>query len=165
MLHHQVNTLFEFLTKLEIYIRNGYLRYVLREIPEGKSLERIDQKILTSYQVTFHRPTRARQRDEGIGNVIYLRFDRQFVLLCCNFPNQEFDKLASNSFIDKPLYYSGYSIGVIGTKTRIQIEPKRFREIEENFKYIALQSSEAIETPILKNRAGNPVPFRGRDEN
>ena len=63
------------------YLTNGYWFYVLGEVPEGKSPEAIDEKLLLKYGVERSKWANARAWKRGEAKVHYLRYARVFVLV------------------------------------------------------------------------------------
>lgn len=127
-----------FLRKIAFdYLRFGYARYVLRTIPEGKDLEKVDRKILKAYGVTFHHATRARRRKNGLGNVVYIRFGHRFILMASNGSHEAFDKLDCKDLKNHPLLFDGYSVGVKRGKPCIMIPQKRFKPLRKKLLAVA----------------------------
>ena len=135
---YTVHNLGQLLVKLNLYLRYGYVRYAVRHIPENKALEQIDAKILKAYDVTFHRTTRANRRKKGLANVVYVRFDRMFILLANEGKSETFERIRYHYFCNAPWHFQGYSIGIKGHKPNIIVEPKRWKAIREKARGIAL---------------------------
>lgn len=144
--HHEVSCLGMFLRKVAIdYLRHGYTKYALRTIPEGKNLERVDWKIIKSYDVTFCRSTRARRRRKGLANVIYLRYGDRFILMASRGSHEVFDKIHSFDFAQTPLFFDGYTIGVKRNKPCVMIQPRRFHDIRKQILAICLHNQGKVE--------------------
>ena len=137
---YEVQTLGQFLSKVCLYLRYGYVRYAVREIPEGKDLAKIDEKILENYQVTYRHMTRARRKQKGLANVVYVRFGQTFILMATPGEHAAFDNIVSRDFRESPFHFSGYSIGIKNKKPNIIIEPKRFKRIHKKAHAIALHN-------------------------
>ncbi len=79
---YQAKTLGIFLKKVAFdYARYGYTEYALREIPEGKDIGEVEEKLIKQYRVTRCRMERARRKKAGRANVVLLMHRRWFVLL------------------------------------------------------------------------------------
>ena len=96
------------------YLPHGYWFYVTGRIPEGKSAESIDQKILAKYGIELSRQQRSRRKLQGLANLQYLRFENFFVILATHGKHQFFEaEAATVKDIRKvPLQFRGYSISV-----------------------------------------------------
>ena len=141
---YTVQSLGQFLVKLNLYLRYGYVRYAVRHIPDHKELEQVDTKILKAYEVTFHRTTRANRRKKGLGNVIYIRYKRMFILLADEGKHEAFDRIRWLTFSTHPLHFQGYSIGIKAGKPNIIVEPKRWKAIKKKALAIALHDRKIV---------------------
>ena len=63
------------------YLGHGYWFYVMGEIPEGKDVRLVDEKLLARYRIDLSKWARARRKRVGFANLHYLRYDRVFLLL------------------------------------------------------------------------------------
>ncbi len=129
-----------FLSKMALYLRYGYFFYSVIEIPEGRDLEKIDQKIVKTYEVSFCRVKRKRRREKGLSNAIYIRFDHIFILMATEGEHGYFGEIPFRDFRDEPLHFSGYSIGIKNGKPNVIISPKRFKAIRKQVSAIALHN-------------------------
>ena len=152
---YEVHTLGQFLSKIALYLRYGYSRYAVREIPEGKDLASIDEKILKNYKVTYRHMARARRKKKGLANVVYVRFGQTFILMATSGEHAAFNNIVSHDFREAPFHFSGYSIGIKNNKPHIIIEPKRFERIHKRAHKIALHNSGKV-TAYLHSMS----PFR-----
>ena len=152
---YEAHTLREFLSKLSFYLRYGYFRYAVREIPIGKDLPKVDEKILSNYEVTYQHMKRTRRKEKGLANVIYLRFNHTFILMATSGIHRVFDTIVSYDVRNSPLYFSGYSVGIKDRKPHVIIEPKRFKQIQKKAHAIALHNPGRV-TTYLRNMS----PFR-----
>jgi hypothetical protein len=138
---YEAHTLGEMLRKVAIdYVRFGYYRYVVRQIPKEKDPKPVDEKILKSYSITYHRTTRARLRQQGQAAIAYVRWGHRFVLLATEGHHAEVEK---RSFLDcrtQPILLRGYTIGVRNGKPSVEIAPKRFRALKKLLYAIALHN-------------------------
>ena len=158
---HELHTLGQFLSKVAFYLRYGYFRYAVREIPAGKDLARIDEKILGDYEVTYRRIVRARRKKKGLANVVYIRFGQTFILMATSGEHTAFNSIVSRDFREVPFHFSGYSIGIKNNKPHIIIEPKRFERIHRRAHKIALHNLGRI-TAYLHSMS--PFRFAGVNE-
>ena len=154
MTHCEVANLKKLLRQLNLYINYGYVRYALRTIPEDKDLKIIDEKISKVYAVTYCRTTRARRKKAGKANVIYLRLNRSFILLASEGEEHEAcNKISSTNFLDRSLYFSGYSIGTKNQNVRgrgvlprawIEIAEERYSSIRKQLQGLALHNHQKV---------------------
>ena len=96
------------------YLAHGYFFYVTGRVPEGKSPEAIDRKILAKYGIELSPQQRSRRKAQGIANLQYLRFQNLFVIIATH-GKHPFFETESNSIRDVrrvPLQFHGYSISV-----------------------------------------------------
>ena len=157
-MQYKAEKLGTFLWKIRLYIQHGYIRYLVRKIPEGKDLESIDKKILSCYDITYNYNTRVSRRKNNTGNVVYVRFGHTFILFCDEREHKEFDKMESLDFRTSPLHFSGYSIGIKQDKPCIIIAPLRFKAIRKQAQTIALHNRKKIQA-YFENIS--PFTFKG----
>jgi hypothetical protein len=149
MTHHEARTLGDFLRRIAIdYVRYGYHRYVLREIPLGKDLAAIDGKLIETYGVTSCRMKRLRLRQKGQAVVQYLRFSRSFVLLATEGQHEVFSKVRSYQIQEVPLHIAAYSVGLVGNTVTVRVSKDRWREIERQVLAIALGNKTYLENAL-----------------
>ncbi|MDJ0591895.1 MAG: hypothetical protein QNJ72_18190 [Pleurocapsa sp. MO_226.B13] len=144
MAKYEVKTLGQFLSKVVLYMRYGYVHYAVREIPATKDIVEVDQKILAAYSITFHRTTRAIRRKKGLANVMYIRFQYTFILLATYGIHEAFDNIVSFDFHATPLHFRGYSLGIKQGKPRLIIAPTRYRAIRSQLQEIALHNQSKV---------------------
>ena len=133
------------------YLRHGYWFYVTGRIPDRKSPEDIDRKLIEKYGIAVSESTRARRKRLGQANLQYLRFERFFVILATHGTHRFFDD-ESDSIRDIrriPLQFEGYSISYRrGGRTRagkrdpkwhahVAIERRRYLELRDHFLELA----------------------------
>jgi hypothetical protein len=96
------------------YLPHGYWFYVTGRIPEGKSADSIDEKILAKYGIARSRQQRARRKLQGLANLQYLRFENFFVILATHGKHQFFESEGTTvkDIRKVPLQFRGYSISV-----------------------------------------------------
>ena len=63
------------------YMARGYYFYVQGEVPEGKDLRRLDEKLISKYGVALGKGARCRRKALGMANVQYLRYGKTFILI------------------------------------------------------------------------------------
>ena len=139
-------------------MRYGYLHYTVIEIPEGKDLEKIDRKIIDCYEVTFCRTTRQRRREKGQSNVIYIRYDRLFILMATDGNHGKFGEIPHYNFTSSPFHFRGYSLGIKEGKPHLQISPRRFKVIKGQVDKIALHNKTKV---VAYFRRISPFRFEG----
>ncbi|MBE9117279.1 hypothetical protein IQ249_15365 [Lusitaniella coriacea LEGE 07157] len=144
----------QFVRKVAIdYLRFGYVRYALREIPDTKDPEMVDAKLLNCYDITTCATRRARRRHKGFANVVFVRYQRSFVLLATLGTHRLFDPLASYDFRTVPLHFHDYSIGVRRGVPCVRVRQTVWRDVEGRFAQLALKPKEVIERKI------NALPY------
>ena len=137
------------------YLRHGYWFYVTGRIPDRKSPEEIDRKLIEKYGIGVSESTRARRKRLGQANLQYLRFERFFVILATHgthpFYDAEADSIRDIRRI--PLLFEGYSISYRrGGRTRdgkpdpkshahVAIERRRYLELRDHFLELASHRS------------------------
>ena len=96
------------------YLPHGYWFYVTGRIPEGKSANSIDEKILAKYGIALSRQQRARRKLQGLANLQYLRFENFFVILATHgkHPFFEAEGATVKDIRKVPLQFRGYSLSV-----------------------------------------------------
>lgn len=144
MAKYEADTLGIFLSKVMCYMRYGYLRYAVREIPATKDLYQVDRKILVAYSVTFHRTTRANRRKKRLANVVYIRFNHTFILLASHGTHEAFERIVSRNFHTTPLHFRGYSLGIKQGKPHLIIAPTRYQAIRSELQNIALHNQSKV---------------------
>lgn len=138
---YEAHSLGEMLRKVAIdYVRYGYYRYLLAEMPREKDAKVIDHKLLTLYKITYCRTRRARQRAKGEAVVAYVRFGHRFILLATEGDHTEIEKQNFKDCRVQPIHLSGYTIGVKNTKPCVQLSQKRYRALRKLLSRIALHN-------------------------
>jgi hypothetical protein len=153
---YEAHSLGELLRKVAIdYVRYGYYRYLVIEIPRKKDPKLIDEKILKAYGITYHCTKRARLKRKGQAVTVYVRFGHRFVLLATEGTNTELEK---RDFFDcrvKPISLSGYTVGVKGGKPNVQMSLKRYRGLRKLLNQTALHNEGK-----LRDFFGRISPFK-----
>lgn len=141
---------------------NGYWFYKTGTIPEGKSPEAVDRKLLEKYDIAVSRATRFRRKAAGIANLHYLRVrgERWFLLIATQGKHRFLVEESNIRDIRRdPLLVEGYSVafkqgGYLqkpveagepvpdpGWHSRVQIARKTYTEIKSEILDIALKYS------------------------
>lgn len=139
---------------------HGYWFYVTGHVPDGKSPEAVDQKLVERYGLAISRQQRARRKVAGSANLHYLRLDRFWVLLATHGKHYFFEAEATNIRDARriPIQIGGYSLSVKRghflkkegagkpipdgrMRVRVQIGRERYREIRAHFISIACHRS------------------------
>lgn len=94
------------------YLRDGYWFYVTGRIPDRKTPEDVDRKLIEKYGIAVSESTRARRKKLGQANLQYIRYQRFFVILATHGTHRLFDdEVESIRDIRRiPLQFEGYSI-------------------------------------------------------
>lgn len=144
----------EFIRRIAIdYVRYGYVRYVIREIPEGKNTLVIDNKLRAHYKITSCRTTRMRRRQKQQAVVQYVRYGRQFVLLATEGKHDEFERLKYYDCRIAPIQVRSYSIGLKNGVVRVCVRYEVWAETLRHFERIALHDLDNVEKKI------NALPY------
>lgn len=140
---------------------HGYWFYVTGRIPEGRSGESIDEKLMGKYGVRLSRQQRARRKLAGRANIHYVRLGRFWVLLATHGEHEFFreEGTAVRDIRHVPLQVGGYSLTVRKgnylkraeeateaesdgkRRVRVQISRERYRTLKAHFLSIACHRS------------------------
>ncbi|MBE9082847.1 hypothetical protein IQ278_12055 [Tolypothrix sp. LEGE 11397] len=137
------------------YVRYGYYRYLVIEIPKAKDPKLIDEKILSTYRITYHRTTRARLKAQGEAIVVMVRYGHRFVLLATEGTHTELEKRQCLDCRVTPIHLSGYTVGVKHGKPHVQMSLKRYRGIKKLLIQTALHNENK-----LRDFFGRISPFK-----
>ena len=149
----------QFLRKIAIdYVRYGYVRYIVRSIPQGKDLEAIDRKLALAYDITSNRQIRMRRRRKGLANLAYIRYRQMFVILATEGVHPEFDRRNWKDIRQEPLRYSCYTVGLVGKKVSIRLNLKSFSAVSKATLKMALGHPQKVAAFIDKVFI---LPFNG----
>jgi DNA-binding Lrp family transcriptional regulator len=142
---YEAHSLGEMLRKVAIdYVRYGYYRYLIAEIPRKKDPKLVDDTIIKTYGVTYNYRSRALRKEAGGAVVVYVRFGHRFILLATEGSHPEVEK---REFLDcrvKPIQLSGYTVGVKGGKPNVQMSLKRYRALKKLLSQIALHNEKKL---------------------
>jgi hypothetical protein len=125
--------------------RFGYVRYAVRDIPDGKDLAVIDRKLLDTYGVTRCRMKRLRDRRRGIASVQYVRCDRTFILMATKGDHTAFSKVCSFDARISPLHFGGYSIGFSGDAVSVRVAQDEWQPVYARLIASALRDKQSVE--------------------
>jgi hypothetical protein len=125
------------------YLGNGYWFYVVGEVPEGKDPRRVDEKLVTRYQIDLSKWARARRKRTGLANLQYLRHGRLFVLLATHGAHGFFEEEASSirDARKTPIRFRGYSISYRNGHPHVRIEQEEYKRLKAYFLELALHRS------------------------
>jgi hypothetical protein len=125
------------------YLGHGYWFYVMGEVPEGKDVCRVDEKLIARYQIDRSKWARARRKRAGFANLHYLRFDRVFLLLATHGSHPFFLEEASaiRDARKTPIRFHGYSISYRGGHPHVRIEQEEYKRLKAYFLDLALRWS------------------------
>jgi len=141
------------------YMEHGYWFYVQGTIPESKDLSKVDEKLLTKYQVSVSRSKRCRcKKKKNISGVQYLRYERTFLLLATK-GIHDFFKEESEVIKDvrrEPIKFRGYSIGYNNGHPTVSLARDTYRNLHAYFLELAVhRSADCIAQEIKK------LPYEG----
>ena len=147
---YEVKSPGQFIRRIAIdYVRFGYVRYILRQIPVTKDPTLVDRKLVDLYEVTQCRTKRLRRRNKGLANVVYTRFSHSFVLLASGEGiHPMFDKLRSFDIRTTPLHFCDYSIGITQGKPCVKVGCHAWKKVESRFGKIGLHQREKVEEKL-----------------
>ncbi len=119
------------------YIPHGYWFYVQGQIPEHKTAETVDEKLIGRYGVAMSKWTRARCKRAGLAGVQYIRFERIFVIIATQGQHSFFEeeRAAIRDVRKTPIRIGGYSIsarrGPDGRlHAHVRIDERQFKDIK-----------------------------------
>jgi hypothetical protein len=125
------------------YLGSGYWFYVAGEIPEGKDPRRVDEKLVTRYEIDLSKWARARRKRAGLANLQYLRFGRFFVLLATHGAHRFFEEEAASVRDARrtPIRFRGYSVSYRGGHPHVRIEQDEYKRLKAYFLSLATHRS------------------------
>jgi hypothetical protein len=92
-------------------INHGYWFYHRGHIPKHKDPLAVDQKLAELYDLALDKFARARRKKAGRANAAYLRYGREFILICTAGEHRLHDDHALLDVRRRPIHFHGYSIG------------------------------------------------------
>jgi len=152
---YETTTVGGFVQQLTLYyLVHGYWFYVQGTIPESKDLAKVDEKLLTKYQVSISKSRRCRcKKQKNISGVQYLRYERTFLLLATH-GSHNFFKEESQTLKDvrrEPIKFRGYSIGYNNGHPTVSLARDTYRNLHAYFLELAVhRSADCIAQGIKK---------------
>ncbi len=135
------------------YLGNGYWFYVTGQVPNGKSPESVDQKLIEKYGIDISKWARARRKHAGLANIQYLRYGHFFVLLATHGEHPFFAEEATSVRDARrvPIRFHGYSISHRGGHPHVRIEQGEYKRLKAYFVDLATHRSlSRIETELRR---------------
>lgn len=135
------------------YIGNGYWFYVTGHVPNGKSPESVDRKLIDKYGIDISKWARARRKQAGLANLQYLRYGHFFVLLATHGEHPFFAEEAASVRDARrvPIRFRGYSISHRGGHPHVRIEQEKYKRLKAYFVDLAThRSSSRIEAELRR---------------
>jgi hypothetical protein len=117
------------------YLGNGYWFYVVGQVPEGKDPQKVDEKLVTRYQIDLSKWARARRKRAGMANLQYLRFGRFFVLVATHGTHAFFEEeaLSIRDARKTPIRFRGYAISYSNGHPHVRIEQEEYKRLKAYF--------------------------------
>lgn len=79
---YEVTSLVGYLQRVATHLLpKGYYFFVQGVVPEGKDASTLDAKLLAKYEVVKTEGARRWRKQQGLGNVQYVRFDKSWILM------------------------------------------------------------------------------------
>lgn len=149
---YTTTTNFRFLNRMRQYVDHGYYFYSFGRIPESKDPEFVDRKLIQKHDIRLCRAKRKQRRVEELANVIYLRHQHQFVLMCDEGKHESFfDQEQVFDCRERPILVSTYTVGVKQNRPHIQVISRRMNAIRQAALNIALAPREEIQELFNRN--------------
>lgn len=120
-----------FLRQLAVgYLSRGYRYYYAGCIRDALQPERVDQKIITRYELaTLSKDQRYRSKQKGIAQVQYLRYGRFYVLVATPGEHPFFQtEKRIEDIARKPIRFHGYTI-CYRHRLSVQLDEKTFKAL------------------------------------
>jgi hypothetical protein len=119
------------------YVANGYWFYVTGIIPEGKDPRRVDEKLISKYELDISKFARARRKAAGQANVQYLRHRRFFVLLSTHGTHKFFLPIEEGGEGERirdcrkaPVHFASYAVSYRAGHAHVRIERETFKDLK-----------------------------------
>lgn len=127
------------------YLGNGYWFYVLGQIPEGKDPRKVDDKLITRYEIDLSKWERARRKRAGLANLQYIRHGRFFVLLATHGVHPFFEEEAPSirDARHTPIRFRGYSVSHRNGHSHVRIDQEQYKRLKAYFLDLAPHRSAA----------------------
>lgn len=112
---YEVTSMTGFLQRVATHLlTHGYYFFVQGTVPEGKDPAALDSKLLAKYDIAKSEGARRWRKQQGLGNVQYVRFERSWILMATHgdHPIREGEGANLKDVRRSPLRISDYSIYV-----------------------------------------------------
>ena len=145
------------------YVAKGYKFFIAGSIPPDAEARRVDEKLISKYQIRKSKYARFRQKKRGEANIQYLRFGSFFLLLATHGTHRFFHEETDIRDIRRsPIRFGGYSVGFTrGRDNRwhasVRIDSVEFRLLKRQFLDMALTTS--FEVLVSRFRRLPFVPY------
>ncbi|MBK1724164.1 hypothetical protein [Thiocystis violacea] len=125
------------------YVGRGYWFYVEGWIPETKSPEAVDEKLIEKYGIDLSKYQRCRRKRAGYANMQYIRSGRYFLLLATHGVHDFFEEEAGNikDVRRRPIKYGGYSVSYSNQTASVRIEQDTYKDLRAYFLEMAVKRS------------------------
>lgn len=142
------------------YLRHGYYWFVTGRIPDNKSPETVDRKLIAKYGIDISEWQRSRRRKQGVANAQYIRHDRWFILMLTaghHTLRQPVNKGGEGEHLQDcrrvPIRFAGYAIsyrrsgvaktggGEIKWHAHVRIDSETYAGLKAHFESIAVHRS------------------------
>ena len=129
------------------YVKNGYWFYVAGAVPDGKSLQKVDDKFVRLYGLSISKYVRCRRRKAGEAGVQYIRLGRFFLLLATHGEHLFFvrEKKMIRDVRRVPIRVGGYSIAYRNGRVSVRIEKAEYRLLKDAFLRRSLNAKNRLE--------------------
>ena len=123
------------------YVTRGYFYYVVGQVPTAKNPADIDRKLVQKYGITWKKWKRAHRKQQGLANMQYIRYRRQFVLLCTEgqhvFRQRERDSIRDVRRVG--IRACGYLISYRSGHVQVRIDDDTYRKLKAWYCDLALR--------------------------
>jgi len=127
----EATTIEGFVQQLAVsYIANGYWFYVTGVIPERKTPQDVDAKLIKKYGVAVSKFARYRRKAGGRANVQYIRHGRFYVLIATRGQHEFFTEERFKDCREEPIKFGSYSIGYRDGHPHVGIERGTYRDLK-----------------------------------
>lgn len=125
------------------YLRHGYWFYVAGNVPTGKDVRAIDQKLIAKYGINASSKERTRRKRAGLANLHYVRHDRFFLLMATHGIHRFFDDEVGQirDARRQPIKFAGYSISHRNGHACVRIERREYEQLKAWFLELACRRS------------------------
>lgn len=145
------------------YVARGYRFYVRGTIPDPKSPELIDRKLIEKYGIDISKAERSRRKLLGRANVQYIRYKRLFFLLATEGEHKIRDEEKLLDLRTRAIQLNGYSISYRAGHPHVRIAERQFQEIKALFIDDALKLSAEELARSLRSLPYEPyAPIKGQ---